>query len=56
MGLMKALLADRDGATAVEYGLIAALIAIGLLSGLSAFSEALNNVFMIIDGSINGAR
>lgn len=30
------LLADKRGATAIEYGLIAALIAIAMMGGLSA--------------------
>ncbi|QRM53410.1 Flp family type IVb pilin [Sinorhizobium sp. BG8] len=52
---IKPFLKDERGATAVEYGLLAALIAIGLLSGLTAFSDSLNNVFMTIDTSINEA-
>jgi pilus assembly protein Flp/PilA len=54
--ILKAFLSNRSGATAIEYGLIAALISIALLSGLTAFSEALNGVFMAVDTSINDAR
>ena len=54
--ILKAFLSNRSGATAIEYGLIAALISIALLSGLTAFSEALNGVFMTVDTSINDAR
>lgn len=39
--LAKRLLNDPTGATAIEYGLIAALIAVGILVGLTAFSESL---------------
>ncbi len=38
MRLLKAFLADGTGATAVEYGLIAAVICTALVSGLGLFS------------------
>ncbi|HEX2558853.1 Flp family type IVb pilin [Phenylobacterium sp.] len=34
-------MADRSGATAIEYGLIAALIAVACIGGLIAFGDAL---------------
>ncbi|MCZ4289902.1 Flp family type IVb pilin [Hoeflea alexandrii] len=34
---------DRSGATAIEYGLIAALIAAALVSGMTAIGGAINN-------------
>ena len=34
--MLRRLLADRGGATAIEYGLIAALIVIAMIGGLSA--------------------
>jgi pilus assembly protein Flp/PilA len=43
--LLKSFLADRTGATAVEYGVLAALISVGMLVGLSSFSDTLNNMF-----------
>ena len=52
MRLLKSFLADAKGATAVEYGLLAALISVGLLTGLSAFSGSLNNTFMLLSNSI----
>ena len=36
-------LRDESGATAIEYGLIAALIATALISGMTAIGEAINN-------------
>lgn len=36
---------DRRGATAIEYGLIAALISVGLLVGLQNYYEALQALF-----------
>ncbi|HSG33294.1 MAG TPA: Flp family type IVb pilin [Sphingomonadaceae bacterium] len=37
--LLKAILEDRSGATAVEYGLIAALIVIAMISSLNTFAN-----------------
>jgi len=34
--ILRGLLADRRGATAIEYGLIASLIVIAMMGGLSA--------------------
>jgi pilus assembly protein Flp/PilA len=51
--LLKSFLADRNGATAVEYGLLAALISIGMLVGLSSFSDTLNNTFFELSNRID---
>ena len=37
--LLKAILEDRSGATAVEYGLIVALIVIAMISALNTFAN-----------------
>jgi pilus assembly protein Flp/PilA len=52
MRLWKAFLADDTGATAVEYGLIAAIICTALVSGLGIFSGSLQNVFNVITNNI----
>lgn len=36
---------DESGATAIEYSLIAALVAVGAIVGLSAAGESLSTVF-----------
>jgi pilus assembly protein Flp/PilA len=36
---------DESGATAVEYGLIAALIAVAIIAGATALGQNLNTVF-----------
>ena len=51
--IFKILLNDKSGATAVEYGLISAIMAVALLSGFGAFSNALNNQFIYLSGIIN---
>lgn len=52
MRLLKAFLADGTGATAVEYGLIAAVICTALVSGLGLFSGSLQNVFSVVSNNI----
>ncbi len=46
---------DKSGATAVEYGLLATLISIGMMVGLGAFSDSLLAVFQTITTAIIGA-
>ena len=41
--LIKRLLADRSGPTAIEYGLIAALIAVVTIAGLTTLGTTLNS-------------
>jgi pilus assembly protein Flp/PilA len=42
------LLKDENGATAIEYGLIAGLIALALISAFVAFGSQLGNMFNYI--------
>lgn len=49
------LLKDKSGATAVEYGLLASLITIGMIVGLGNFSDALLAVLQKITAAITGA-
>lgn len=51
--VFKRLIKDEDGATAIEYGLIAALIATALISGFGMFSNALSNQFQMLANMIN---
>lgn len=51
--IFKRLMNDESGATAVEYGLISAIMAVALLSGFGAFSNALNTQFMYLSNIIN---
>ncbi|OAP41506.1 pilus assembly protein [Sinorhizobium glycinis] len=39
------LMKDESGATAIEYGLIAALISVALITGATALGEQLNTLF-----------
>ena len=46
---------DESGATAIEYGLIAALMAIAVITALTAFRPQLTTAFGKIAGSLDGA-
>jgi pilus assembly protein Flp/PilA len=48
-------LKDESGATAIEYGLIAALIAVVLVASLGALGEALDTKFTDIATKITSA-
>ena len=43
--LVASFLNDESGATAIEYGLIAALIGVAIMVGAGALSNALNTQF-----------
>jgi len=43
--LFSRFLKDESGATAIEYGLIAALISVALITGATTLGGALNNQF-----------
>lgn len=45
--------ADEEGATAIEYGLIAGLIAVALITVLGTTSTALDGVFKKISDELN---
>ncbi|MDR3474789.1 MAG: Flp family type IVb pilin [Devosia sp.] len=43
--LLRKLATNENGATAIEYGLIAALVALLMLVGFSAFGSSLGGLF-----------
>lgn len=51
--ILRGLLLDRRGATAVEYGIIAALISMAMISGFGVFSGAISNMFNMLAGKID---
>ena len=52
MRLLKAYLTDQRGATAVEYGLIAAIISTAPIAGFGVFTGSLQNVFNVITDAL----
>jgi pilus assembly protein Flp/PilA len=51
--LISRLMKDESGATAIEYGLIAALIATALIAGASTLGNALDTQFNGLSGQLN---
>ena len=43
--LISKLFGNKSGATAIEYGLIAALIAVAIIAGITAVGTQLNTAF-----------
>lgn len=50
--ILKELLADERGGTAVEYGLIAALIVVALLAGLTSVADANDDIYQLLEDEI----
>ena len=47
---------DESGATAIEYGLIAALIALAIIVGAGTLGNTLNEKFLQISGELEKAN
>jgi pilus assembly protein Flp/PilA len=52
MHIMKRFLNDDTGATAIEYGLIAALIAVVIITGVTAVGTTLSTTFKNLSGNL----
>jgi pilus assembly protein Flp/PilA len=52
--LTRLILRDKQGAAAIEYGLLAALVAVALFAGAQVLGTSLNNVFQNIGNFLNG--
>lgn len=46
---------DESGATAIEYGLIAALIAVALVSALGLLKNSISNTFGAVGTALDNA-
>ncbi len=55
MKLFRNLLADNEGATAIEYGLIAALVAVAAIAAMSQLGTSLRNTFNGVGDEMNDA-
>ncbi|MCB9675011.1 MAG: Flp family type IVb pilin [Alphaproteobacteria bacterium] len=49
------LIHDENGATAIEYGLIAALVSIIIITGLTLLGGALNTAFSSVGNTVQNA-
>ena len=55
MKLFTKLLRDEQGATAIEYGLIAALIAVAAITAMGSLGNQLSETFTEVDTAMEGA-
>ncbi|CAM4022996.1 Pilus assembly protein [Novosphingobium lubricantis] len=55
MKLFRDLFANEDGATAIEYGLIAALVAVAAIGAMTSLGDSLSNTFTDVSGKMNDA-
>jgi len=46
---------DEDGATAIEYGLIAALVSVAAIGALTAMGDNLSTMFETVSSALSGA-
>lgn len=49
---LRCLLADREGATAIEYGLIAALIAVAIMTSVQGLGNEIGTTFTGIENKM----
>lgn len=55
MAFLAELLHSEDGATAIEYGLIAALIAVAAITAMGALGNSLSNTFETVSTQMNNS-
>jgi pilus assembly protein Flp/PilA len=53
--MLKKFLANASGATAIEYGLIAAIMAVALISGFGTLSNSLSSELTFLANTMNDA-
>ncbi len=46
---------DDSGATAIEYGLIAALVSVAAIGALTAMGQSLNTMFTTVSSALDSA-
>lgn len=55
MQFIRKMLKNNKGATAIEYGLIAALIAVAAITAMSTLGSKLNKTFNNVSTALSGA-
>ncbi|WP_338466564.1 Flp family type IVb pilin [Novosphingobium sp. ZN18A2] len=56
MKFFRDLLKDNEGATAIEYGLIAALIAVAATVAMGSLGNSVKNTFQTVSGKMDNAQ
>lgn len=51
---VKAFAHDEDGVTAIEYGLIAALVGVAIVTGATLLGDELGTIFNAIGNKLSG--
>jgi len=52
--MLKRLIDECDGQDMVEYGLLAAVVALGAVAALNGFQNVINNVWTMISNNLSG--
>jgi len=55
LSIVKNLIKDESGATAIEYGLIAALVSVAAVVALENMGTSLENMFTTVSGKLDTA-
>jgi pilus assembly protein Flp/PilA len=55
MSTIRKFLRDESGATAIEYGLIAALVSVAIIGALSLLGNSLSDTFNTVADNLTGA-
>jgi pilus assembly protein Flp/PilA len=55
MQTLQRLIQDESGATAIEYGLIAGLVAVAIIAALTALGGALDTMFSNVASTVSTA-
>ena len=53
--MLTRIIEDQSGATAIEYGLIAALVSVAAIGALTALGTSLSGVFTLVTTTVTGA-
>jgi pilus assembly protein Flp/PilA len=56
MMLINRILKDEAGATAIEYGLMAALISVAAITAMGALGNSLSNTFNFVSNQMTSAQ
>ena len=55
MNIISKIIRDESGATAIEYGLIAALVSVAAIAALTAMGTSLETMFTRVSNELEGA-
>jgi pilus assembly protein Flp/PilA len=53
INMLKNLHEEESGQDLIEYGLIALIIALGAVAGMSTLASSINNVFTLVAGQLS---